>query len=407
MTSNALIGVGSDILFLIFDLCQCRAFAHTNVFLMTLLCHRHIHLTDPRCICSMTAHLSSKLRTIHLDFTEEKNLSSGDIPRILIGLRRAPFLHTMTLTADCNALGDEQLSHFKSLRSPTGELHLNVERNQLTSLSDVTQLAVNADLQILVINAAFNNIVRVGPLVSSTHVSRLKELELGLWCNRIDDLIAQEFACIGHALTLEIIRLDLRANYIGDIGLRHIVEACMNLKLLHTLCLSVGDCCLTNQCISHVAMLRFAPALRKLDIDLSHNELRGPAFDELGALGLAPQLRRLKIDLALTGVCDSDLRGIVKGLGCSQHLGTINISLWGGQIGNTGACFLAELHNVRALQYLELNLRDTNVDVIGIDHLVGGLRKCTGVPIVSLCVDTARKQIVMNRDVKELLLFIW
>ena len=332
MTSNTLTRVGSDILFLIFDLCQCRAFAHTNVFFVTLLGHRHIHLTDRRCISSMTAHISSKLHTIHLDFTEEEDLSRGDIPRILIGLRWAPFLHTMTLAADSSVIRDEQLSHFKSLRSPTVKLHLNVEHNLLTSLSDVTQLAVNANLRILVINAAFNNIVRVGPLVSSTRASCLKELELGLWRNSITNTIAQEFACIGDVLTLEILRLDLTENYIGDIGLRHIVEACTNLKLLHTLCLSVGDCCLTNRCISHVAMLRFAPALRKLDIDLHHNQLSGPDFNGLGALGLAPQLRRLKIDLALTGVCLSDLQGIVGDLGRSQHLKTINICLWGGEV---------------------------------------------------------------------------
>ena len=112
----------------------------------------------------------------------------------------------------------------------------------------MTQLAVNANLRIPVRNAAFNNIVRVGPLVSSTDASCLKELELRLWCNSITDTIAQECACIGHVLTLEILRLDLTGNYIGDIGLRHIVEACTNLKLLHTLCLLVGNCCLTNRC---------------------------------------------------------------------------------------------------------------------------------------------------------------
>ena len=156
----------------------------------------------------MTAHISSKLRTIHLDFTEGEDLSSGDIPCILIGLRPALFLHTMTLAVDSSAIGDEQISHFKSLRSPTVKLHLNVEHNLLTSLSDVTQLALNSNLRILVINAAFNNIVRVGPLVSSTHASCLRELELGLWCNSITNTIAQEFACIGHVLTLEIFRLD-------------------------------------------------------------------------------------------------------------------------------------------------------------------------------------------------------
>jgi hypothetical protein len=218
-------------------------------------------------------------------------------------------------------------------------------------------------------------------LAALAHAPSLKTLYLGLSHNRIDGDEIQALEVLKNAPELQVLRIDLRGNPVGEsAGSASIkgARALATLKYapnLHTLHLQLEDASLGP---ADAAMLsRLCESyLHTLRIDLSGNEIEDPnglsGCVFLAMLKDAPSLRNLTLNLQSQnpGLTNANVMALAA-LKDAHVLEVLKLHFGGNASGidQQGAHALAGLKNAHVLHTLTLGLNTTQINDTGVQDL--------------------------------------
>eukprot|EP00668_Euglena_longa_P041161 GGOE01054170.1.p1 GENE.GGOE01054170.1~~GGOE01054170.1.p1 ORF type:complete len:393 (-),score=75.28 GGOE01054170.1:724-1902(-) len=188
---------------------------------------------------------------------------------------------------------------------------------------------------------------------------------LHVTCKGFSDCNAWALACLGKLPHVESLTVQLNVHQFGNKVGDSVVSALTSIRNISTLrhltldlhCTNggIGSGRLTNASVVFLESLKAAPALEAFTLDLSFNDVGGPALQSLVTLALSCPLHTLDLNLSSTAVGDTGAE-VLSRLRAAPHLRVLRLGLQCTGITNVGASALAELVSATTLHSLTLDL---------------------------------------------------
>ena len=178
---------------------------------------------------------------------------------------------------------------------------------------------------------------------------------------------AQALAILKEAPLLSTLRVDLSGTLVGDAG----AQALASLKdapSLHTLSLDLSWTPVTNVGAQALASLQEAPLLRTLSLDLSKTDVGDVGAQALAGLRKAPWLHTLSLGLSKSSVSRFGAQALAS-LQEAPLLHTLSLDLSDNALEDVGAEYLGTLKELSTLQTLHLNLAHNRISWKGTQAL--------------------------------------